>query len=230
MRADNTDRLRAAPQERAERTLARAVEALNTMADGTVTVARLAAAAGVSRSWIYTQPQLLKQIEALTRTRPHVLSTDRPAAQRASSASLHRRLDLAHQRVRQLSAENEQLRRRTRPSLRPPPRAQLDLTLDVLTSASPPAAWMDLTSLGDQGTPLDHANRSPRGVAQGRPLITSFWRMLDEHRAVSFGGLSGHCVLPVDVPEQGIRSATVIPATTALPTTQSVVRALLPPG
>jgi hypothetical protein len=110
MRADNTHRLRIASRERAERTLARAVEALNTMADGTVTVARLAAAAGVSRSWIYTQPQLVEQIERLARTQPHVPSTDRPAAQRASSASLQRRLDLAHQRVRQLTEENEQLR------------------------------------------------------------------------------------------------------------------------
>jgi septal ring factor EnvC (AmiA/AmiB activator) len=110
MRADNIDRLRVASRERAERTLARAVEALNTMGDGTVTVARLAAAAGVSRSWIYTQPQLVEQIESLARTRPHVASTDRPAAQRASSASLQRRLELAHQRVRQLSEENERLR------------------------------------------------------------------------------------------------------------------------
>jgi hypothetical protein len=88
MRADNSDRLRIACRHRAERTLARAVEALDTMADGTVTVARLAAAADVSRSWIYTQPQLLEQIEALARTRSYVRSPDRPAAQRASSASL----------------------------------------------------------------------------------------------------------------------------------------------
>jgi Family of unknown function (DUF6262) len=110
VRADNTDRLRIASRQRAERTLARAVKALDTMADGTVTVARLAAAAGVSRSWIYSQPQLLERIEALAGTRPHVPSTGRPAAQRASSASLQRRLELAHQRVRQLSEENEHLR------------------------------------------------------------------------------------------------------------------------
>jgi Family of unknown function (DUF6262) len=108
MRADNTDRLLATTRERRERTRARAAEALTTIAEP-VTVARFAKLAGVSRSWLYTQPDLIEQIEALATTRPTAV-TDRPAAQRASTASLQRRLELAHQRVRQLSVENEQLR------------------------------------------------------------------------------------------------------------------------
>lgn len=110
MRADNTDRLRHAARQRSEQTHARAVEALKTMADGPVTVARLAAAAGISRSWIYTQPQLVEQIETLAATRHTTSSISAPATQRASTTSLLRRLDLAQQRVRQLILENEQLR------------------------------------------------------------------------------------------------------------------------
>jgi hypothetical protein len=110
MRADNTDRLRHAARQRSERTHARAVEALKTMTDGPVTVARLAAAAGISRSWIYTQPQLVEELETLAATRPTTSAISAPATQRASSTSLLRRLDLAHQRVRQLTLENERLR------------------------------------------------------------------------------------------------------------------------
>lgn len=110
MRADSSDRLRAASRERAERTLARAAAALDDMESGTVTVARLAAAAGVSRSWIYTQPELLERITlaaggSLPAKHPPV-----PAAQRASTTSLRRRLELALQRVQQLTAENQLLR------------------------------------------------------------------------------------------------------------------------
>ncbi|HHW51586.1 MAG TPA: transposase, partial [Pseudoclavibacter sp.] len=67
-----------------------------------------AATAGVSRSWIYTQPDLLERIHTLSNGRTS--DSSGPAAQRASVASLQRRLELAHDRVRQLTAENEQLR------------------------------------------------------------------------------------------------------------------------
>lgn len=71
-----------------------------------VSVAGLARAAGVARSWIYTQPDLLARIAA---ERPDI----RPAAAnrtRASDASWQRRIELAHQRIKQLSEENRQLR------------------------------------------------------------------------------------------------------------------------
>jgi uncharacterized protein DUF6262 len=74
-----------------------------------VTIARLAATAGVSRSWIYTTPELLDRIETLAHDRPRPARNPIPANQRAGTASLQRRLELAHQRVRQLADENQRL-------------------------------------------------------------------------------------------------------------------------
>lgn len=70
-------------------------------------VAGLARAAGVSRSWIYTQPDLLQQLQRHNQTarKPRQGPTER-----ASDASLHRRLELAHQRIRQLAEDNQRLR------------------------------------------------------------------------------------------------------------------------
>jgi hypothetical protein len=112
MPADPTDRLAQLARARHQQTLRRALEALTTMAsDGdAVTVSRLASKAAVSRSWIYTQPELLDQIEQLRHNRPKNGSSGRPAVSRASEESLRRRLDLAHQRIAQLRAENQELR------------------------------------------------------------------------------------------------------------------------
>ena len=113
MQADNTAHLRAAAQRRRQQTLARASDALDQLATAgeRVSVARVAAVASVSRSWLYTQPELLERIEALTQQRPAPAEGDRGAAgQRASSPSLIRRLELAHQRVGQLTEENQRLR------------------------------------------------------------------------------------------------------------------------
>lgn len=113
MQADNTAHLHAAAQRRRQQTLARASEALDQLATAgeRVSVARVAAVASVSRSWLYTQPELLERIEALTQQRPAPAEGDRvPAGQRASSSSLMRRLELAHQRVGQLTEENQRLR------------------------------------------------------------------------------------------------------------------------
>jgi hypothetical protein len=74
-----------------------------------VTVAKLASRAGVSRSWIYTQPELRDQIQQ----QQHSHSDSRSARQivtRASDKSLHGRLTLAHERITQLRNENQQLR------------------------------------------------------------------------------------------------------------------------
>ncbi|WP_454792928.1 DUF6262 family protein [Mycolicibacterium lutetiense] len=108
MRADNTEYLQKAALARSERTRRKAVETLDRLQrDGeSVTVAGLARAAGVARSWIYTQPDLLARINTehlSTRQAP----TDRT---RASDESWQRRIDLAHQRIKQLAEENRQLR------------------------------------------------------------------------------------------------------------------------
>ncbi len=74
-----------------------------------VTFAGVAQAAGVSRSWLYTQPDISAQIRRLRE------STDGagaiPAAQRATDASLRARLAAALDRNRQLAGENARLRR-----------------------------------------------------------------------------------------------------------------------
>jgi hypothetical protein len=108
MRADNTEHLQKAATARSERTRRKALDALDRLQrDGvSVTVAGLARAAGVARSWIYTQPDLLARLTTEhPRRRP--ASTDRT---RASDESWQRRIELAHQRIQQLTEENRQLR------------------------------------------------------------------------------------------------------------------------
>ena len=75
----------------------------------TVTVASLAKGANVSRSWIYTQPELRDRIEQLHHAEP-ARPPRTPGASRASLDSLKRPLELAHQRIAQLREENGQLR------------------------------------------------------------------------------------------------------------------------
>lgn len=110
MRADNTRHLAKAAHLRADQTRRRALAALRQLAntDQPVTVSTLAQRAGVSRSWLYTQPDLLAQIRedhARPATTPIV-----PSRQGASDGSLRQRLQLAHQRIRELEADNQQLR------------------------------------------------------------------------------------------------------------------------
>lgn len=113
MRADNTEHVVAAARRRRDATAARAAEALVALAGspGPVTVARLAQAAGVSRSWIYTQPELRERLHELAERRGPAPRRPAPdVAQAATTASLRRRLELSHDRVRQLTDENRRLR------------------------------------------------------------------------------------------------------------------------
>lgn len=112
MRADNSAHLLAAARRRAEQTRARALRALRNLdnAGTPVTFEAVAREAGVSRSWLYSQPDLRATIHDLR-------AQDRPAAtpappqrQRASDASLLRRLEASAARLRQLEADNQQLR------------------------------------------------------------------------------------------------------------------------
>ena len=113
MRADNSHHIVDAARRRAQATRRRAVAALRRMdnAGTPITFDAVAREAGVSRSWLYNQPDLRAEIERL-RDRP------RPAAgrlvpdrQRASDASLLRRVEVATQRIRELETDNTQLRR-----------------------------------------------------------------------------------------------------------------------
>lgn len=110
MPSDRTGRLADHARARHQQTLRRAQTMLADMTkDGEdITIARLASKAGVSRSWIYTQPDLRDQIEqARQNARP---SPRTSAAARASVESLKRRLELAHQTLTRLRAENQQLK------------------------------------------------------------------------------------------------------------------------
>lgn len=86
--------------------------ALTAMAhDGdTVTISQLANTAAVSRSWIYTQPEILDRIQQLQQTRPNTRAPRRADDSCATDESLRRRLTLAHQRIAELRTENQQLR------------------------------------------------------------------------------------------------------------------------
>lgn len=111
MPVDPIERLTANARRRSEQTLQKAQNAITAMAarGDDVTVASLAKNADVSRSWIYTQPELRDRIEQLHQAAP-LRPPHSAAASRASLESLKRRLDLAHQRITQLRHENGQLR------------------------------------------------------------------------------------------------------------------------
>ncbi|WP_396020481.1 DUF6262 family protein [Arthrobacter sp. ISL-48] len=111
MRTDNTRHLLAAARKRSDTARRRAEQALAQLdqTSQTATVSGLARTAGVSRSWLYTQPDLLEQPQE--RSRPGKTSPTGSSV-RASEASMHRRLELAHQRIRKLTEENTRLRER----------------------------------------------------------------------------------------------------------------------
>jgi hypothetical protein len=112
MRADNAQHVITAARRRSQATRRRAVAALRRMdnAGQPVTVEGVAREAGVSRSWLYSQPDLRTEIERLrdpARPGAHRLV---PHRQRASDASLLRRVELATQRIRELETDNKRLR------------------------------------------------------------------------------------------------------------------------
>jgi hypothetical protein len=102
----------AAARRRHERTRDRATQALRELgrAGEPVTYASFAAAAGVSRSWLYTQPDIRAEVERLREATGRAPSPPVPARQRASEASLHARLDAALVRNRALAEDNQRLR------------------------------------------------------------------------------------------------------------------------
>ncbi|MBO0807536.1 MAG: transposase [Actinobacteria bacterium] len=111
MPADHSGHLAEHARQRHHQTLQRAQHALTELTDTAepVTVALLASRAGISRSWIYTQPALLDRIRQLQHHRANTVHA-RDTITRASDASLRQRLALAHERINQLRTENQQLR------------------------------------------------------------------------------------------------------------------------
>ena len=108
------DPLTEAAARRHELTRSRAVQALRELdrAGVPVTFAGVAQAAGVSRSWLYTQPDISDQIRRLRQKTNDADSAGAiPAGQRATDASLRARLAAALDRNKQLADENARLRR-----------------------------------------------------------------------------------------------------------------------
>jgi hypothetical protein len=112
MRPDNPAPLALAATRRHELTRARAIQALRELdrAGAPVTFASVAAAAGISRSWLYTQPDIREQVRRLRGNRGREPGAI-PASQRATDASLRSRLSAATQRNQALADENARLRR-----------------------------------------------------------------------------------------------------------------------
>jgi ribosomal protein L29 len=110
MRADNSHHLAEAARRRREQTLTRARQALQQLQDSgqPVTITTVAAHAGVSRAWLYTETDIRARINAL-RSRPATTTTT-PATEPGSGQSLRNRLTLAHQHIRELTDQNRQLR------------------------------------------------------------------------------------------------------------------------
>ena len=113
------DPLSEAAARRHELTRARAVQALRELdrAGSPVTFAGVAQAAGISRSWLYTQPDISSHIRRLREKTDGAGSAGAipagaiPAGQRATEASLRARLTTALDRNKQLADENTRLRR-----------------------------------------------------------------------------------------------------------------------
>ena len=111
MRPDNSHHLIAAAQRRRADTLQRARKALQDLGETGQqrTVTQIAAHAGVSRSWLYAQPELRDQLRQLTAT-PQSSEPAAPQIAHSSEASLRQRLTLAHERIRELDNDNRHLR------------------------------------------------------------------------------------------------------------------------
>jgi hypothetical protein len=96
---------------RHQRTVERAERALRDLdAEGAaINFQAVAARAGVSRQWLYTQPALRAQIEQLRNRAPARTDTV-PASQRASEDSLRQRVETLRAENRRLRAENANLK------------------------------------------------------------------------------------------------------------------------
>jgi Family of unknown function (DUF6262) len=111
-RRDNSDHLRRAATARHAATLDRARAAVAELDRNghPVTIAAVARAAHVSRSWLYQQPDLRDTIGRLRTATTGATSTASPVAQRATPDSIRQRFDAARQEIHRLRVENAALR------------------------------------------------------------------------------------------------------------------------
>jgi len=112
MRADNSAHLVVSARQRHELTRAKAIRTLRELdtAGTPVTFETVARIAEVSRSWLYTQPDIRAEIERLRLLDRRPLPSAAPTRQRGSDASLAQRLEIALARNRELTTDNQRLR------------------------------------------------------------------------------------------------------------------------
>jgi hypothetical protein len=110
--ADNSRYLVQASRQRHQQAREHAEQAIRaaSRSDGRPTVAGIAADAGVSRSWLYTQDDLIAAIIEIQRRRPMPGRSGRATA--ASDESLRRRLEAALARNKRMSDEIRELQHR----------------------------------------------------------------------------------------------------------------------
>lgn len=120
MRTDNTANLIAAARRRHEFTRSKTIRALHELDELgiAVTYQVVARRAEVSRSWLYTQPDIRAEIERLRdHGRKSPPTSMIPTRQRTTEPSLQRRLETATARIRELTADNHKLRRQLEQAL-----------------------------------------------------------------------------------------------------------------
>lgn len=108
--ADNTAALAEATRRRSAQARDRAEKAIAAAHrdNAPVSVSGIAKTAAVSRSWLYTQTDLIAALRQIQQRQP---APARTGPQPASVASLQRRLDTALARIKQLRGENADLTR-----------------------------------------------------------------------------------------------------------------------
>ena len=106
-----TAALAAAARQRSDQTRQRATEALQRLhaTAQPITFAHVARTAGVSRSWLYRQPDLRADIDRLRRVAT-AQAVPVPSPERGSAESLRQRLEAALDEITRLNADNHQLR------------------------------------------------------------------------------------------------------------------------
>lgn len=113
MRPDSSHHLVAAAKRRHELARSKAIQAIRELeraGNVPITFESVARTAKVSRSWIYTQPDLREEIQRLRTATAATRTPAAPDPQRASAESLRRRLATIQERNRQLAEENQRLR------------------------------------------------------------------------------------------------------------------------
>lgn len=131
MHSDNSAYLAKNARERARLTMQRAMQTLAELeqSEHAASTVEFAQRAKVSRSWVYSQADVMGRLQALRKS--HKGETPRTSVTtRASDESLLTRLELAHQKIRDLTQENHELRNQIAHTLGDLRTARLGIRID----------------------------------------------------------------------------------------------------